>query len=67
MTIPLVLTGDDGHAVFVNGDFVGGGGFGEVVPFDLTVGPDAPVKLEVAVYNGKGTTNDAGNFTCKNP
>jgi feruloyl esterase len=22
---------------------------------------------QVAVYNGKGTTNDAGNFSCKNP
>jgi feruloyl esterase len=22
---------------------------------------------QIAVYNGKGTTNDAGNFSCKNP
>jgi feruloyl esterase len=22
---------------------------------------------QVAVYSGKGTTNDAGNFSCKNP
>jgi feruloyl esterase len=22
---------------------------------------------QVAVYNGKGTTNDAGNFSCKQP
>jgi hypothetical protein len=54
VTIPLVWNGDDGHSVFVNGIFVGGGGFGEEVSFDLTVNPDAPVKLELVGYNGPG-------------
>ena len=54
MTIPLIWNGDDGHSVFVNGIFVGGGGFAEEVLFNLTVNPDAPVKLEVVGYNGPG-------------
>ena len=29
VTIPLVWNGDDGHSVFVNGIFVGGGGGAE--------------------------------------
>ena len=54
VTIPLVWNGDDGHSVFVNGIFVGGGGFAEEVLFNLTVNSDAPVKLEVVGYNGPG-------------
>jgi hypothetical protein len=54
VTIPLVWNGDDGHSVFVNGIFVGGGGFAEEVSFDLTVNPDVPVRLEVVGYNGPG-------------
>lgn len=54
VTIPLVWNGDDGHSVFVNGVFVGGGGFNEQVAFDLTVTPGVPVKLELVGYNGPG-------------
>jgi hypothetical protein len=54
VTIPLVWDGDDGHAVFVNGEFVGGGGFAEDVPFDLAVAPGASVTLEVVGYNAGG-------------
>src|SRR5262245_61717367 len=54
VTIPLIWGGDDGSSVFVNGHFMGGGGFSVGTAFDLTVNPDAPIKLDVVGYNGPG-------------
>jgi hypothetical protein len=55
MTLPLILGGDDGHSLFINGQFVGGGGFGDNgVSFDLTLQPGVPVQIVIAGYNGPG-------------
>src|SRR4051812_47480583 len=53
-TLHLHPDGDDGHSVYVNDGFIGGGGFGAVIDFDLGLVSGVPVKLEVAVYNGPG-------------
>src|SRR5262249_761286 len=54
VTIPLIWGGDDGSSVFLNGHFMGGGGFSVGTAFDLTVGPGAPIKLDLVGYNGPG-------------
>ncbi len=53
-TIPLLFGGDDGHAVYVNGVFQGGGPFNTATSFDLELTAGMPVQLELAGYNGPG-------------
>jgi hypothetical protein len=54
LTIPLVWSGDGGLAVFVNGVLIGGEDPGVEVAFDLSVGPEAPVLLELAAHPTPG-------------
>ena len=54
LVIPIVLTGDDGHSLLVNGNFVGGGGFGEVVRHNLVLPANRRVSIEVAGFNASG-------------
>jgi hypothetical protein len=52
--IPLRLEGDDGHSAFVQGRYVGGGGYDAKVDFDLSLKANTPVFLELAGYNAQG-------------
>jgi hypothetical protein len=52
--VALFLNGDDGHSLFVNDAFVGGGGFDVNIPYTLSLEAGVPVKLEVAGFNGPG-------------
>jgi hypothetical protein len=53
-TIELIAGGDDGHSAFVNGTFMGGGGFAVPVPFSVTLRAGVPKKLQLAGYNNTG-------------
>jgi len=52
--IPLILDGDDGHSLFVNNAFVGGGPFGADVLHTLNLTAGVPVRLDMAGFNGPG-------------
>lgn len=55
MTLPVLLGGDDGHSLFVNHVFVGGGGYGDNgVPYTLNLQAAVPVFIEIVGYNGPG-------------
>ena len=54
LTIPLTWQGDDGHSVYVDGAFQGGGGFASIIDFDLSLSAGLPIELELAGYNGPG-------------
>jgi hypothetical protein len=49
--------GDDGHAVFVNGAFVAGGGFGVNVSGSLALTAGVPVQLTLVGSNAYGDTH----------
>ncbi len=53
-TLSLKLNGDDGHSVFVDDQFVAGGGFAVPVAFDLLLQAGVPVRLLVADHNAPG-------------
>jgi hypothetical protein len=53
-TIPLGIRGDDGHSLFVDGAFVGGGGSGQAVNFNLALQAGVKRRLTLAGYNGAG-------------
>lgn len=63
MTLPLSLTGDDGHSLFVNHVRVATGGFDVAANYDLQLRPGRPVLLDVAGYNGP----DGWVFGLRNP
>jgi hypothetical protein len=54
LTLPLIEGADDGHSLFVNHQFVGGGGFGSTVMYTLSLSADVPRLFEVVGYNGPG-------------
>jgi serine/threonine protein kinase len=53
-SLNLVFGGDDGHSLFVDGQFVGGAGFGVIVSNMVSLRANVPRKLELAVYNAIG-------------
>ena len=54
ITLTLQEGADDGHSLFVNRQFVGGGGFGTAVNYTLSLSAGVPTLLEVVGYNGPG-------------
>jgi hypothetical protein len=54
VTIFVALSGDDGHSLFVDDQFVAGGGFGELVPASITLHQHAKTKITLAGYNAGG-------------
>ena len=54
MTLPVRVGGDDGHSLFANGLFVGGGGYGANVDYALSLRANVPTELELVGYNGPG-------------
>jgi hypothetical protein len=54
ITIPMRLGGDDGHSIYINDVFVGGGGFAANIDFDLFLAAGVPTKIELGNYNGPG-------------
>jgi hypothetical protein len=53
-TINLVFNGDDGHSLFIDGQFVGGAGFGIPVSNTVVFAANTPRKFELADYNSAG-------------
>lgn len=53
-SLNLVFTGDDGHSLFVDGQFVAGAGFGPIVSNTVDFQANVPRKLELAMYNSIG-------------
>jgi len=53
-SINLISIGDDGHALFVVGKFLGGAAFDGVVSNTLSLRANVPRKLTLAVYNSVG-------------
>ena len=56
-TLEIVIAGDDGHSLYVDGVLVGGGGFGVGVVFDLDLAADEAVKLDLVGANAGGPWN----------
>jgi hypothetical protein len=54
MSIALRMNGDDGHSLFVDDAFVGGGGFGVMVNYTLSLQGGVVRKLELVGYNAGG-------------
>lgn len=54
ITIPVVLGGDDGHSLFVDGVFIGGGGFSVPVYADLVLTATVPRRIDLVGHNGPG-------------
>lgn len=58
-TVAMAFTGDDGHSVFLDGEFLVGAGFGEPPcaagrGFELALTANVPRRLELVGYNGPG-------------
>lgn len=53
-TVAVQLDGDDGHSLYVDGLFVGGGGYGVPVNYDLHFSAGVPINLKIVGYNGPG-------------
>ena len=53
-SINLAFNGDDGHSLFVDGEFLDGGGFGVAVSGTFSLSAYVPRKLELAIYNSLG-------------
>src|SRR4029077_14268003 len=51
-TIIIAINGDDGHSLFVDGVFRGGGGFASTPTFNLSFTPGQIHQVTVAGYNG---------------
>lgn len=49
--VSVVLDGDDGHTLYVDGLNVGGGGFGVPVNYDLHFTAGVPIDLKIVGYN----------------
>lgn len=54
MSIAVRMDGDDGHSLFVDDAFVGGGAFGVMVNYTLSLQGGVARKLELAGYNAGG-------------
>ena len=54
MHIDVVLTGDDGHALYQDRHLLTGGGFGSVLSSTIEILGGHPSMVEVATYNGPG-------------
>ena len=54
VTMPVRVGSDDGHSLFLNNVFIGGGGFGVDVFYNLSLQAGVPTLLTVAGYNGPG-------------
>lgn len=52
--ITVRFGGDDGHSLFVDGSFVGGGGFGTTIDFNLSLAAGISREIQLAGYNGPG-------------
>ena len=52
--IGITIAGDDGHSLFVNDEFVEGGGFGSILTYDLMLNAGVSTELQLAGYNGPG-------------
>lgn len=46
--------GDDGHSIYVNGTFVGGGGFGVAVNTTINLVAGVATEVDLLGYNGPG-------------
>lgn len=55
ITIPIKVGSDDGHSLFINNNFVGGGGFGIDYYGNITLQANVPVLVTIAGYNGIGS------------
>ncbi len=53
-TLRLVFNGDDGHTLFVDGEFMGGNGFSIATSNSVPLLANVPRKLELAIYNSLG-------------
>ena len=51
ITIPIRISGDDGHSLFVNDRFLGGGGFAVDVSIDVKLKGGETTKLELAGHD----------------
>jgi hypothetical protein len=51
-TLSLAFGGDDGTSLFVDRQFVGGGGFGATTRFDLNLVAAVPTRIDFVGYNG---------------
>jgi hypothetical protein len=51
-TLSLAFGGDDGSSLFVNRQFVGGGGFAVTTQFDLSLLAGIPTLIDLVGYNG---------------
>src|SRR5581483_8455268 len=54
VAIPIHLGVDDGHSIYVNDGFVGGGGYGVAVNQIISLTAGVPAKIELLGYNGPG-------------
>jgi hypothetical protein len=54
IVIPVRVGSDDGHSLFVNNTFIGGGGFGVDFFYNLSLQANTPTLITVAGYNGPG-------------
>jgi len=52
--LSMNVDGDDGHSLFVNDSFVGGGGFDVDVLRTVNLQASIPLKIDVVGYNGPG-------------
>jgi hypothetical protein len=53
-SLNLVFGGDDGHSLFVDGQFAGGAGYGPFVSNTISLRANVPRKLELVIYNSIG-------------
>ncbi len=53
-SIPIHLGADDGHSIYLDGVFLGGGGFGVPVNVIVPLTAGVPHQLELLGYNGPG-------------
>ena len=54
MSVPIVLGTDDGHSIYVDGVFMGGGGFGVPVEPTINLKAGGVTEIELLGYNGPG-------------
>jgi hypothetical protein len=54
VSIPVQLGGDDGHSLYVNGSFVGGGGCGVAVNSTIHLTAGVPTEVTLLGYNRTG-------------
>jgi hypothetical protein len=54
MSIPVVVGGDDGSSIYINGIFSGGGGFGASTDTTLNLKAGVATRIDLLGYNGPG-------------